>query len=421
MVLVLLVSTPVLSQSFSTFSPYSRFGIGEIRNRGYANTKALGGISQGVRNSTSINFLNPATYTAQDTMSFIFDFGVEGTGVNYKTNNQANFNSGANLHHLAIQFPITKWMGASAGIQPYSHVGYRIMDYEKDPYLLSTIGPIKYYNQGRGGITQSYFGVAFEPLKGFSVGANMSYFFGTIEHTTGTIFPARTPYKNFKRMSSVVVRDIAFSFGAQYAFAFGKDKNYKVVVGGTLDNETAIGVQNILFISYPQKYEDSNFIDTLTYEEHPKSTIDFPKNVSVGLTFAYKENFMIGADYSTQDWSNAKFLNVSDSLVRSNTLRVGLQLTPNPADLRSYLKRISYRAGFYYSNTSLKLRNNQINDYGITFGVGLPFKRSNTTFNISCELGQKGTLSNSLIQETYGVVNIGFTFYDFWFIKRKFN
>ncbi|HZJ73358.1 MAG TPA: hypothetical protein VFC87_01020, partial [Perlabentimonas sp.] len=144
LVLVLLVSIPVLSQSFSTFSPYSRFGIGEIRSRGYANTKALGGISQGVRNSTSINFLNPATYTAQDTMSFIFDFGVEGTGVNYKTNNQANFNSGANLHHLAIQFPITKWMGASAGIQPYSHVGYRIMDYEKDPYLLSTIGPIKY-------------------------------------------------------------------------------------------------------------------------------------------------------------------------------------------------------------------------------------------------------------------------------------
>ena len=417
MVFTLLVSLPVFSQSFSTFSPYSRFGIGEIRNRGYANTKALGGISQGVRNSKSINFLNPAAYSAQDTMSFIFDFGIEGTGVNYKTNDQANFNSGGNLHHLAIQFPITKWMGASAGIQPYSNVGYRIKDIEMDPYLLSSIGPIKYYHQGKGGITQSYLGLALEPFKGLSIGANMSYFFGSIEHATETIFPARTPYKSFKRLNSVVVRDVAFSFGAQYAFAFGKDKSYKVVVGGTLDNETAIGAQNVLFISHLTGTE----IDTLTFEEHPKSTIDFPQNVSVGFTFAYKENFMIGADYSSQDWSNAKFLNVSDSLTRSNTLRVGLQFTPNPTDLRSYLKRISYRAGFFYSNTSLKLRENQIKDYGITFGAGLPFKRSNTTFNISCELGRKGTLSNNLIQETYGVVNIGFTFYDFWFIKRKFN
>ena len=413
----LLVSIPVLSQSFSTFSPYSRFGIGEIRNRGYANTKALGGISQGVRNSKSINFLNPATYSSQDSMSFIFDFGVEATGVNYKTNNQANFNSGGNLHHLAMQFPITKWMGASAGIQPFSNVGYRIKDIEMDPYLLSTIGPIKYYHQGKGGITQSYFGLAIEPFKGLSLGANMSYFFGAIEYTTETIFPSQTPYKNFKRLNSVVVRDVALSFGAQYSFAFGSEKSYKVVVGATLDNETSIGAQNVLFASTLT----GNIIDTLAFKEYPKNTIDFPRNISAGFTFAYKENFMIGADYSSQDWTNAKFLNVSDSLVKSNTLRVGLQFTPNPTDLRSYLKRVSYRAGFYYSNTSLMIRDNQIKDYGITFGVGLPFKRSNTTFNISCELGQKGTLSNNLIQETYGVVNIGFTFYDFWFIKRKYN
>jgi len=416
-VTALLVSMPVLSQSFSTFSPYSRFGMGEIRNRGYANTKAFGGISQGVRNSKSINFLNPASYTSQDSMSFIFDFGLEGTGVNYKTNNQANFNSGANLHHLAIQFPITKWMGASAGIQPFSNVGYRIKDIEMDPYLLSTIGPIKYYYQGKGGVTQSYFGLAIKPFKGLSLGANMSYFFGAIEHTTETIFPADTPYQTFRRQNSIVVRDIALSLGAQYEFAFGSEKSYKVVVGATLDNETSIGAQKVLFASTLI----GKVVDTLAFKEYPKSAIDFPKNISAGFTFAYKDKFMIGADYASQDWTNAKFLNVSDSLVKSNTIRVGLQLIPNSTDLRSYFKRVAYRAGVYYSDTNLKLRGNQIKDYGITFGVGLPFKRSNSTFNISCELGQKGTLSNNLIQETYGVVNIGFTFYDFWFMKRKYN
>jgi hypothetical protein len=37
------------------------------------------------------------------------------------------------------------------------------------------------------------------------------------------------------------------------------------------------------------------------------------------------------------------------------------------------------------------------------------------------ELGRKGTLEDKLVQETYGTINVGFTFYDFWFIKRRYN
>jgi hypothetical protein len=420
LLLALFISTAFTanSQGLNTYSPYSRYGIGEVRTRGYAINKAMGGISQGIRNGKAVNFLNPASYTAQDTMSFIFDFGIEGTGVNYKSGNGSNFNSGGNIQHLAIQFPITKWMGASAGIQPYSNVGYRIRDIEMDPYLLSTIGPIKYYYKGEGGITQSYFGIAVEPFKGLSLGANMSYLFGALEHSTEVVFPDYTPYSSVRRLNSIVVRDMAFSFGAQYSLQFGKEKSYKLVVGATLDNETAIGVQNVAFISYPTF---GALRDTILYEEYPKSSIDFPQNLSAGFTFAYKSIFMLGADYSSQDWTNAKFLNVSDSLTKSETIRAGIQYIPNPNDLRRYYNRIAYRAGFYHSKTFLQLRDNQINDYGITFGVGLPFRRSNTTFNVSWEVGRKGTLTNNLIQETYGVFNIGFTFYDFWFVKRKYN
>ncbi len=405
------------SQSLTTYSPYSRYGIGEVRNRGYAYTKAMGGISQGIRSNSWVNFLNPASYTAQDSMSFIFDFGIEGVGVNYQSGNQSNFNTSGNIHHVAIKMPITKWMGASAGIQPYSNVGYRLKDVESDPYLLSTIGPIKYYHEGNGGITQAFFGAGFTPFKNFSIGVNMSYLFGSLEYSMETIFPSYTPYNPTKKLNSVVVRDIAFSMGAQYQMLFGADNSYKVTLGATIDNETSIGAQNVVFISYPF----GSASDTIYYSEMPKSSIDYPRNVSAGFTLAYKNNFLGGLEFSTQDWRNAKFLNVSDSLTKSQSLRAGVQFTPNPYDLRSYLKRISYRAGFYYTSTFLQLRGNQINDYGITFGVGLPFRRTNTSFNLSYEMGKKGTLNNSLVQETYGVINVGFTFYDFWFVKRKYD
>lgn len=415
--LLVAFSFSAFSQSLTTYSPYSRYGIGEVRNRGYAYNKAMGGISQGFRKSNLINFLNPASYTAQDSMSFIFDFGIEGVGVNYKSGNQSNINSSGNIHHIAIQMPFTKWMGASAGIQPYSNVGYRLKSIETDPYLLSSIGPIKYYHQGQGGITQAYVGTAIEPFKNFSIGANMSYLFGSLEYTMETIFPDYTLYNSTKKLNSVVVRDIAFSFGAQYQLFLGEEDKFKVTLGATLDNETSIGSQNVAFISYPL----GSSSDTIYYEEFPKSSIDFPRNISAGLTVAYKDNFMGGLEYSSQDWSNAKFLNVSDSLSKSQTFRFGAEYTPNPLDLRSYLKRISYRAGFYYTSTYLQLRGNQINDYGITFGVGLPFRRTNTSFNLSFELGKKGTLSNNLVEERYGIINVGFTFYDFWFVKRKFD
>lgn len=415
--ILLTASLALSAQSLSTYSPYSRYGIGEVRNQGYANNKALGGMSQGLRNGTWVNYLNPASYTAQDTMSFIFDFGIEGTGVDYKSGDQSNFNSHGNIQHIALQFPIAKWMGASAGIQPYSNVGYRIRHIETNDTLLSAIGPIKYNHDGSGGITQAYLGLAVEPIKNLSVGMNMSYFFGSLEHTTDVLFPTETAYNDIRRVNSVVVRDIALSFGAQYTQYFGEENDFKLVLGATLDNETSIGAQSISVVSYPHLGAS----DTISYEENPKSSIDFPKNISAGFSLSYKDRFMGGAEYSTQDWSNAKFLGVSDSLSKSETVRVGVQYTPNPQDLRSYFKRVSYRLGAYHSNTYLELRNKQIEDYGITFGVGLPFRRSKTSFNLSFELGRKGTLDNNLVQETYGIVNIGFTFYDIWFVKRKFN
>jgi len=377
----------------------------------------LGGISQGIRSGKQINYLNPASYSAQDTMSFIFDFGIDASGVNYASASESNYNTMANINHLAIQFPVSKKIGASLGIQPYSHVGYRVRYYETDPYLLSSIGAIKHYHIVEGGITQAYIGSAFEPFKGFSVGANMSYLFGSLEYNTQVLFPSTSSYLSTLSTNGIVVRGIAFSFGAQYEGYFGNNKDFRLVLGATLDNETAIGAKRATTVTLEQGAYSEVFYE----HEDENSSIDFPANISGGFTLSYKNMLMFGADYSSQDWSKALFLNVSDSLKRSQTIRVGAEYTPNRNDLKSYAKRISYRVGFHANDSYLKLRGNSIMDYGISFGVGLPFKRTNTSFNIAFELGKRGTTNDGLILENYGIVTLGVTFYDYWFIKRKFN
>jgi len=86
----------------------------------------------------------------------------------------------------------------------------------------------------------------------------------------------------------------------------------------------------------------------------------------------------------------------------------------------SYWKKIQYRIGFHYEKTYLQLKDNQLNDMGVSIGFGLPVLRSAATLHLSAEAGKRGTISNNLLQENYLKFSLGFTLNDRWFIKQKF-
>lgn len=405
------------AQSISTYSPYSRYGIGLIPTRGFAATKAMGGISQAVRNPYGINYLNPASYTAQDTMSFMLDFGFETGASTYESQGQSVKNGFGGIHHIALSFPVTKWWGASLGLVPYSQVGYQIKHYETDPYLLSTIGRIKYYHRGNGGVNQAFIGNAFDPIKNLSVGFNISYFFGSLNYVNKTIFPSNKPdYSNTIETRSVSLSDVAFSFGAQYNLFLNSDKKNFFTLGLTLDNETKIRGK----LKHFAKQDYGDFSDTIPCKDSAYSNISFPKNLSVGLAYSHNNKLFASIEYSAQDWTDASFLGTKQPLTDSKSYRFGLEYTPNRYDLKSYLKRITYRFGGHYSNTYMKFNGHQINEQALSAGISMPF-RNNTKFNIGFEWGSRGTTSDGLIKENYGVLSLSLSFYDFWFIKRKYN
>ena len=61
----------------------------------------------------------------------------------------------------------------------------------------------------------------------------------------------------------------------------------------------------------------------------------------------------------------------------------------------------------------------QINDFGISFGLGLPIYRSNSTINISAEFGKRGTTKYNLVRENYAKFNLSANLHDLWFMSRK--
>jgi hypothetical protein len=98
---------------------------------------------------------------------------------------------------------------------------------------------------------------------------------------------------------------------------------------------------------------------------------------------------------------------------------VGAQFTPDQRSISSYSKIVQYRIGFHYDQTYLQLRNTDLNDYGVSLGVGLPLRKTLTMIHLALEIGKMGTLVNQLVEANYIRLTLGLSFSDVWFLKPR--
>ncbi|MGC9342737.1 MAG: hypothetical protein ACP5E3_08560, partial [Bacteroidales bacterium] len=375
-----------------------------------------------LRSSTQINFINPASYSEIDTMSFIFDFGLNGSSTTYETDDLNSQLRNMNIDHLAIGFGITPWWGASVGVSPYSYRGYNIVDQATEP----DIGLVDYFYEGSGGLNRFYIGTSFMLFKRLSLGVNMTTLFGFLQNTQRVNFPSDNDASNTYVDDRLVVKGVLFNLGMQYHQEFN-DK-YFITLGAIFDSETSLNAEQTslyqnFFPGRPTAINDTTVISPQyeIFRGETEGEVIYPGKFGFGLALGLSQQLTLTGDYEVQNWSNARIMGRNDSLVNSNAFKFGAEYVPDHDALRGYFNRVHYRLGGYYSNSYLRIQGEQIQDYGITFGVGLPFRGTKTTFNLGMVLGQRGTLNNNLIRENYGIINLSFTLHDFWFFKRKFD
>lgn len=406
------------------FSPYTRFAIGDINQSGFGLNRALGGTAVGIRFNNDINYLNPASYSARDTLSFIFDFGLNGSLRKISTStDEAKFKE-VNFGHLAISFPVTKWWGAAIGILPYSKVGYKMT--VRKPFLNVENESSEIIYEGSGGLNQFFIGSGFRIGEYISIGGNLSYIFGRINHNrTVNVINSQSGGMRAGTASSVfidemTISNVMYSFGLQAFKNFGM--NSRIVAGLTFDNKTVL--KGDIYSATTAGYVlPTGTADTI------KGNAELPARLGLGLSYTYKNKLTFAFDYIYQDWSSSTFFGKSDSLTTSNSFRFGIQYAPvalTEVRRAEYWKRINLRIGGYYNNTYLQINGNQVKDYGMTFGLGIPWKNeknmlTNTTFNISYQIGQRGSIENGMVKDNYQIFSLGLTMYDFWFIKPKYD
>lgn len=415
----LLLFPTILFAQFNnnTTSPYSRFGLGDLSSRSLGRTAAMGGASLASRNSFQINTTNPASYTAIDSLSFLFEFGINGKFSKFQNDIGSTEANDVNFNYFALNFQITNWLASSMGLTPYSDVGY---DVQVGDYLENT-GNFYTHYYGDGSLSRAYFGVAVEPIKNISIGANLNYLFGTLTHSAELYFLDAADFYNTQKYEKIRMRQFGIDLGLQATLPL--KNNQHVIFAAVLENkpEYTAFKSNII-----QKNLTSGTItdqDTLgNFQEEEKGVIKFPVTYGLGVSYVKEDKLELNFDYFHQTWSEATFFGTMNPVLTDlDKFAIGAEWIPNKNSIRSYLSTVAFRTGLKYEKSYLMLGNQQINDFGISFGVGLPIYRSNSTINVAAEFGKRGTKANNLIAEKYAKLNLSVNLHDFWFIKRKYD
>lgn len=398
-------------------SPYTRFGVGNLVENGMdPRITAMGGLYYGMQGNNLINTANPASYAAFDSVSFIFDGGIFGLITQLQTSTQTNQGDYISLSHLMFGFPVTKWWRTSLGILPFSYVGYDIYSTE----AREDFTEIQYVYQGSGGFSQLYWGNAFRIGKKLSVGFNMKYMFGSIIRSRGISFPDSIEIKNTYIRGSIKPSDIYGEVGIQYKASL--PKGMFMVVGGAFSPQFEINSKaNFLTTTY---FGDINSVqysyDTIQFLVNQKGTFTLPIRTGFGVTVGKEGKWTAGADFLWQNWEKYEYYGTSDSLVNKWNVAIGGEYIPDARSMNSYFQRIAYRLGGHYGKTPLYLKDKHLDEFGISFGLGLPIKKSKSTINLSLSMGKRGTIQNGLINERFIRFTVGVNVFENWFFKSKY-
>ena len=407
----LIITGEVSLAQQTTSSPYSRFGMGDLNSQFSSVFNSLGGGGYAINDSKIINPFSPASYSSYQSNSFLFSTGINNETIDIQslTDNQTVNN--LSLSHILFGFPLTKKIGSSFGIIPFSSIGYSMQN--RDDFF----GADMLYD-GDGGISKVYFGSSLELHQNLSVGANASYVFGGLNRRKRLVFDDETIF-NSRSNSLINIKGIYYEFGAVFSKKID-DNNSKISISINTSNNTNVDAKRTNLVE-TFEYSGTNEIVKDTFVNSvEKGSVILPKYTNLGLAYSL-DKWLFVFDYSTQNWSDYELFEESDSLINSQRISGGLQYTPDISSVNQFYKRCHYRVGLALNTTPLQINNTQLEDKSISFGIGIPIKKNKSTYDISLILGQRGTTSNNLLKENYVKIGLSMSFEGIWFVKQKYN
>ncbi len=429
--LILLVSSCLaLNSQNNTSSPYSFYGIGSLDFKGTAESRAMGGLSV-YNDSIHMNFRNPASYTGKNMFSFNnegrlvkFTVGLGHTETELKTSTDNSETTNTSFDYLGLNLPMGKF-GLGLGLIPYSSVGYKLQSSNDQ-------NQIQYKYSGNGGLNKVFLGIAYQLTGNFSLGFDVRYNFGNIQNSAleylydDESLPIAYQAREQNRSD---LSGLNFNFGMIYksilknnlelhaSFVYSPEYNMSSRNSRTF---ASVVINPITELEFPVNEINVN-LETMGLEN---TRLFMPSKTNFGIGIGSPRKWLLGLEYTflTSSVFSNDIINIENSEFEdSSKITLGGFYIPDYESFGKFWNRVVYRAGLYSEKTGLVINDESINEFGISFGLGIPagglFSNVNTTF----EFGKRGTTNSNLVEENFINFKISLSLNDRWFVKRKFN
>jgi len=430
LILITVVFSSLSYAQQGSSSPYSFYGIGSLKFKGTVENQSMGGLSV-YSDSIHINLRNPASFAGKNLKSFSdesrpikYTIGASHSDIKLSSGSQTGKSSTTSVDYLAIAIPLGKF-GAGFGVLPYSSVGYKLQSTNTD-------GDPQYKYRGEGGLNKVFLGFGYQLTDDFRLGVDASYNFGNIKNTNiafgyndqGEILQFQSRESNISNLGG-----LTYNFGLIYSKLI--KTNLEVTASATYSPSSELTSKN-------SRDYSTIIIDPLSQQEFTVNTsevdlslsnlettkLKLPSKTSFGFGVGAPRKWFAGVEYTylkASQFSN-RLLTIDNATYQdASTFSIGGFYIPKYDSFNRYWKRIVYRTGVRFENTGLKINNEDIKEFGISFGVGLPVGRIFSNANIGFEIGSRGVNTANLVKENFVKFQLSLSLNDRWFEKRKFN
>jgi len=412
-----------------TASPYSFYGIGSLKFKGTVENRSMGGLSI-YTDSIHVNLRNPAAYAGNNLKSFNnetrpvkFSVGGSYNSLNLQTASTEDKANSTTFDYLALSVPMGKF-GFGFGLMPYTSVGYKLEANDADGLLTNRY-------RGEGGLNKVFAGLGYQITESLSIGIDANYNFGNIQNSSiaflydeGEITQYQTREDNRSDLSGLNI-----NIGLSYKTMLN-DK-LEMVTGFTFSPESKIKSNNERAFSTitinsltGQEFVFNTIVADLEAQGLDVTDLTLPSRLSFGAGLGQPRKWFVGIESTFQNTSkfdNPIFSQDNAEFVNSTAFSFGGFFIPDYNSFSDYWKRVTYRAGLHFENTGLEINNETINEFGISFGLGLPVGTYFSNANIGFEIGKRGTTRANLVQENFMNLQLSLSLNDRWFQKRKYN
>ncbi|MGB1039748.1 MAG: hypothetical protein ACPGVD_02650 [Flavobacteriales bacterium] len=418
-------------------SPYSRIGLGDLNFRHSPAFQSLGGSSVSLSDFNLLNLSNPASFSSLTPHMPVFEIDGATQFLKLTAGSTSANLATTSFTRMSIGIPVNEKLGLAFGVLPYTTTGYDITTINSEP----SIGDVTYKFKGKGGINKLFLGGGYDVYStdsiNLSVGLSAGFLFGNIEKSRRVEFPDDNSALNSLLSQQTGYNGFSFELGLLYSQYVTEKFSYSL--GASFTTGVSLNANRTDFFGTYTNFSSVEVVrDTLSYSDGNEGTVEIPSLLRLGGSIKLNGNFEISAQYQSQDWSKYSEVfnnsSVSDTLSSSSFYSLGMRYRPTDVfSTANIFERIEYRAGIRYGNSSLQFNNTQLTEFGTSFGLGIPLRKSATSknefrslsmLNVGVEFGNRGTTDNGLIKENFTTIYFGISIMpqvqNRWFVKRKF-